>query len=109
RARRLTSMTPSYPTGSSFLSTHSSSAYPPHGVSVGLWSFLHSGDGHIDRDLGDVGGVPGRPCEAVHDGRQGQQLLPLLLRDMVGQTVNQLLMPVQVVHRLVRGIHIRRQ
>jgi len=68
RERRLPSMTPSCPIRSSFQFTRSSSTYPPHGVSIGLWRFCCPGDGHIDCDLGDVGGISGGPREAVDDG-----------------------------------------
>src|SRR5437879_7189895 len=77
--------------------------------SIGLWSLRAYVDGVVDRDLRDVGGVVGRPTQAVHDRRQGEELLPLPRGDMMRESIDQLLVPREVVDGLIRGVDVRGQ
>src|SRR5438034_2630344 len=88
-------------------STHALATYPSSGVSIGLWSFCPFGYRVIDRNLRDVGGVVGRPREAVDDRGEREELLPLLRGDVVGQSVDQFLVAIEVIDRLVRRVDVR--
>src|SRR2546426_7331613 len=90
---------------------------PPHSLeskssfvfSIDLWSLRAQVDGVVNRDLRDVGGIVGRPTEAVHDRREGEELLPFPRGDVMGESIDQFLMPREVVDGLVRSVDVRGQ
>src|SRR3989454_5029823 len=77
-----------------------------YGIYRGLRRSSLPGDGVVDRDLGDVRCIAPRPPDAVHNHREGQELLPLPRRDVVGQAVDHLLEGVPRVDRLVREVDV---
>src|SRR2546426_10342314 len=72
--------------------------------SIGVWSLRAQVNGVVNRDLRDVGGVVGRPTQAVHARREGAELLPFPRGDVMAESINPLLMPRAAAAALVLSI-----
>src|SRR5208282_1730028 len=63
-------------------------------------------DREVDRLLRDLGGVAGRPTEAVDHGPEREKFLPTTGGDPVRERVDEVLVRYPTVNRLVRGVDV---